>query len=156
MGRRRCGQVLVLFAVLIPVLLLFFLFALGLAALEDVRAHVSYALGVATRAGVQEIEYAAYGWGDPQFNAHVVSTTQEVFLEGLRLRPAGLGEPPEYIATALTDVAIVAAVPGTCQASPFPPHTEHCRPTVAAQARVPIRVWMFQVTVAVLSETEVR
>lgn len=156
MARRQGGQVLVLFAVLIPVLLLFFLFALGLAAVEDVRAHASYALGVATRAGAREIEYAGYGLRDPQFNAHVATTTKEVFLEGLRLRPAGLGETPEHIAATLTDVAVVAAVPGTCQTSPFPPHAEHCRPTVAARALVPIRVWMFQVTVSVLSETEVR
>jgi len=156
MGRRQCGQVLVLFAMLIPVLVLLFLFALGLAALEDTRAHGSYALGVATRAGAREIEYAGYGAGTSQFNAHIVATTKEVFRQGLLLRPAGLGDTPDHIAAYRTDVAIVPGTPDNCRPSPFFPYANHCRPTVAAQAQVPIQVWMFQVTVTILSETEVR
>lgn len=150
------AQVLVLFAVLIPVLLLLFLFALGLAAVEDVRAHASYALSVAARAGAREVEYADYGVGEPRFNAYVEERVKEVFAQGLALRPGGLGETPENVAYQMTTVEIGYGTPGAPWHPSFAPEEEHVRPTVAARSLVPVRVWMFQVSVPVVTATEVK
>lgn len=150
------GQVLVLFAVLIPVIVLLFFFALSLAALHDVRAHVDEALGVATRAGARRVEYASYGEPDLAFaRAAVSETVRAVFRQGLALRPAGLADTPEAIA-AHTEVALGYGSPERPWYSPFAPDRPHAHPTVSARAHVPVRVWWFTITVTVLSETEVR
>jgi hypothetical protein len=154
-GRVR-GQVIVLFAVLGPVMVLFFLFALSLAALHDVRAHAAYALGVATRAGARQVEYHAYGEPDLAFVRDAVSeTVRVVFSEGLALRPAGLAESPQAIADH-TEVAVGYGSPLHPWYSPFVPDRPHHHPTVAARAHVPVRVWWFDLTLTVLSETEVK
>lgn len=150
------GQVLVLFAVLIPVILLLFLFALSLAALYDVRAHASDALGLATRAGARRIEYASYGEPDLTFARTAVSeTVRAAFCQGLALRPSGLADTPEAIA-ARTEIALGYGSPERPWYSPFAPDRPHVYPTVSARAHVPVRVWWFDLTLTVLSETEVK
>jgi hypothetical protein len=149
------GQVLVIFAVLVPVLVLFFFFALGLAAMLDVRAHAQDALAVATRAGARHIVYGDYGDGEVRFAEDVEQRVQEVFAESLALRPAGLGEPPEEIAAEIT-VEVGYGSPGATWPSPFVQGRRHNYPTIAAQALIPVQVWMFTVRVPIVSETEVR
>ncbi len=153
MGRK--GQVLVIFAVFVPLAVLLFFLALGMAALQDARAHASYALGVATRAGARRVDYAGYGQGAVRFAADVVPTVRDAFREALALRPAGLGGTPEEIAAAV-EVAVGYGSPDVPWQSPFGERRAHRSPTVAAYVRVPVRVWMFEVAVPIVSETEVR
>lgn len=155
-GRTRLrGQVLVLFAVLVPVLVLFFFFALGLAALWDARAHAQDALATATRAGARRVVYAGYGQGEVRFAGDVERRVRDVFAEALALRPAGLDAPPERIAAELT-VVVGYGTPAAPWPSPFVEGRTHAYPTVAARALLPVRVWMFAVRVPIVSETEVR
>jgi hypothetical protein len=151
MAKQRRGQVLVIFAVLVPVVVLLFLFALGVAALLDVRAHAAYALAVATRAGARHVVYADYGEGQVRFADGVDTRVHDVFEEALALRTAGLGDTPENIAAALT-AAVGYGTPESPWPSPFVGGRAHTCPTVAAQ----VWVWMFDVRVPVVSETEVR
>jgi|GEM_PF-2268384 len=150
------GQTLVIFAALIPVIVLFFLLALGLAALLDVRAHAAYALGVATRAAARQVDYGRYGDdGTVQFNDQVEVTAQSVFSDALGLRPAGLADTPGNIAAVIE----VATGYGSREApweSPFVSGRQHYHPTVAVRAWVPVRVWMFDVRLPIISETEVK
>lgn len=155
MGRER-GQTLVIFAALIPVVVVFFLFALGLAAVLDVRAHASYALGVATRAGARQVAYGSYGSGDAQLDpAAVQATTRAVLSETLALRTAGLADTPANIA-AMAEVEIGYGTAEVPWQSPFVDDRWHRYPTVAARALVPVRVWLFEITTPIVVETEVR
>ncbi|MGC8875270.1 MAG: hypothetical protein ACP5SI_12595 [Chloroflexia bacterium] len=154
--RRARGQVLVLLALLIPAILGLFLFALSLAALHDARAHALYALNVATRAAARQVEYASYGEPDLAFARSAVSdTVRTVFLRGLALRPSGLADTPEAIA-ARTEVALGYGSPDRPWHSPFAPDRPHVHPTVSARAHISVRVWWFDLTLTVLSETEVK
>lgn len=155
MGAKGRGQVLVILAAFLPVAVLLFFFALGMAALQDVRAHASYALGVATRAGARRVDYAGYGQDTVRFAADVAPTVRDTFREALALRPAGLGAAPEEIAAAV-EVAIGYGSTDVPWVSPFGPRREHRCPTVAAYVRVPVRVFLFEVAVPIVSETEVR
>lgn len=152
---RTSGQVLVIAALLIPVVVLLFLFVLGLAALQDARAHAVYALGVATRAGARQVEYACYGHGEACF-AHqdVEEETRDVFREALSLRTTGLGESPEEIAANVV-VLLGYGSPETPWVSPMTMR-EHPYPTVAAQVPLPVRLWLFDVSIVLVAETEVR
>lgn len=149
------GQVLVIFAVLTPVITLFFLFALGLAALHDARAHAEYALAVATRAGARHVEYGSYGSDQVHFAPGVDDRVRDVFRDALALRPAGLDGSPEHIAAELT-VEVGYGSPGAPWPSPFVEGRTHGYPTVAAHALLPVRVWLFTIRVSIVSETEVR
>jgi hypothetical protein len=155
MARHKRAQVLVLFAVIIPVVVLLFLFALGVAALLDARAHATYALGVATRAGSRQVAYGSYGEGNLRFAESVPSRVREVFAQALALRTTGLGDTPENIAAG-TVVAVGHGTPGAAWTSPVGDHRQHIYPTVAAEVRIPVRVWLFEVQVPIVSETEVR
>jgi hypothetical protein len=156
MAHRDRGQTLVIFAVLIPVLVLFFLFALGLAAVLDVRAHAEYALSVATRAGARQVEYASYGDGGAQLDPDAVEVKiRQVFRDALALRTTGLADVPENIASQ-TQVEIGYGTPGQFWYSSFNPYRGHPCPTVAARAWVPIRVWLFDISTPIVVETEVR
>lgn len=153
-GRQK-GQVLVIAAMVIPVVALLFLFALGLAAVQDIRAHAVYALGVATRGGARQVGYACYGQGEACFAQQDVAVwTQTVFAEALALRPAGLVRPVEEIA----DDVVVLVGYGTPDNPWVSPITlqEHPYPTVAAHVPVPVRVWMFELNLRIVAETEVR
>ena len=152
---KQRGQVLVIMAVLVPVVVLLFLFALGLAALLDVRAHANDTLAVATRAGARRVVYADYGEGQVRFTDDVGTRVHDVFAEALALRTAGLGDTPENIAAAIS-VAVGYGTPESPWPSPFAAGRAHTCPTVAAQVWVPVRVWMFAVRVLIVSETEVR
>ena len=149
------GQVLVIVAVLVPVLVALFFFALGLAALLDARAHAAHALAVATRAGARHVVYADYGEERVRFADSMEARVRNVFTAALALRTAGLGDTPENIAAAI-DVAVGYGTPEHPWASPFVGGRVHAHPTVAAQVWVPIRVWGFDVRVPIVSETEVR
>ena len=153
--KRNRGQVLVIFAVLVPVLLAFFFFALSLAALLDVRAHATYALAVATRAGSRHVVYADYGQERVRFADGVDTRVHDVFEEALSLSTAGLGDTPENIAAAI-HVTIGYGTPQRPWSSPFVTGRVHTHPTVAAQVWIPVRVWGFDVRVPIVSETEVR
>jgi hypothetical protein len=154
--KRARGQVLVIFAVSIPVIVLLFLFVLGLAAVRDVQAHAAYALSVATRAGARQVAYGYYGGlpGGPFVETHAVSETQTIFRQALSLRHTGLDGTPEDIAGQV-DVRIGYGSVADPWESPFTGQL-HAYPVVAAQARVPVRVWLFRITVTVVTETEVR
>jgi hypothetical protein len=155
--RKGRGQALVLFALLVPLILLFLLLALGLAAALDVRAHAADALGVATRAGARQVTYGPYGQGGTEFDpAEVDAHIRSVFADALALQPLGLTETPETIAQEMTIIEIGYGAPGTAWPSPFVEGRLHYRPTVAAQARVPVKLWTFELTLKVVSETEVR
>jgi len=150
------GQTLVIFAALIPVIALFFLLALGLAALLDARAHAAYALGVATRAAARQVDYGAYGDdGTVQFNDQVEVTARAVFSDALGLRPAGLAATPGHIAAGL-EVRTGYGSRDSPWESPFVSGRQHYHPTVAVRAWVPVRVWMFAMQLPIVSETEVR
>lgn len=149
------GQTLVIFAALIPVIVLFFLLALGLAALLDVRAHGVYALGVATRAAARQVDYGQYGDGAVHFNDQVEVTAQAVFSAALALRPAGLADTPGNIAGAI-EVQTGYGARDSPWASPFVAGRQHYHPTVAVRAWLPVRVWMFDLRIPIVSETEVQ
>jgi Flp pilus assembly protein TadG len=149
------GQTLVIFAALIPVIVLFFLFALGLAALLDVRAHAAYALGVAARAASRQVDYGDYGDGAVRFNDQVEVTARAVFSDALALRTTGLADTPGNIAGAI-EVQTGYGSRDSPWESPFVSGRLHYHPTVAVRAQVPIRVWMFQVALPIISETEVK
>lgn len=155
MGTKGQGQVLVILAVFLPLAVLLFFLALGMAVLQDVRAHASYALGVATRAGARRVDYAGYGQDAVSFTEDVGPTVRDTFREALALRPAGLGGTPEEIAAAV-EVAVGYGSPDAPWVSPFGPRREHRCPTVAAHVRVPVRVLLFEMAVPIVSETEVR
>lgn len=152
--KRAPGQVIVFVALLIPVIVTLFLLALGLSAVLNVRAHARHALGVATRAGAREVEYAGYGQDSLGFNeSDLAGRVEQVFHDGLALDPAWLDAAPEEIDV---EVAFGYGRAGAPWASPYTGRS-HDRPTVAARARVPIRVLgTFAIVVPIVSETEVR
>ncbi len=155
MVRKGSGQVLILLALLIPCLLILFLLALGMASVLDLRAHAADALGTATRAAARQIEYENCST-EFRFNEQAVTTTtKEIFQEALALRPSGLGAPPGQIADQI-QVLVGYGSPSNRWSSPFIHGRFHDCPTVAAQARVPVQVWMFELTLTIVSETEVR
>lgn len=155
MIRKGSGQVLVLFALLIPCLAILFFFALGVSSVFDIRAHVADALGTATRAAARQIEYGNCST-ELHFDEEAVTTTvQEVFQQAISLRSSGLAAPPEQIADQV-QVVVGYGSPSARWTSPFIQGRAHASPTVAALARVPVRVWMFELTLTIVSETEVR
>jgi hypothetical protein len=155
MVRKTSGQILVLFAHLVPCLAIFFLFALGVASVLDVRAHAADSLGTATRAAARQIEYESCSTG-LRFNEEAVTTAVKmVFQQALSLRPGGLAVPPDQIADQV-QVLVGYGSPSARWISPFVPGRFHDYPTVAAQARVPVRVWGLELTLTIVSETEVR
>ena len=113
-------------------------------------------LGVATRAGARRVEYAQYGQDGTVFAGEVEEERRMVLEEALGLRTMGLAETPQTIAWEMTTIEVGYGSPGNPYASPFVDGREHSHPTMAARALVPIRVWMFDITLAVISETEVR
>jgi hypothetical protein len=145
----------VLFAALIPVIVLFFLLALGVAALLDVRAHAAYALGVATRAAARQVDYGGYGEGGVRFDDGAEATARAVFSAALALRPSGLADSPGNIAAGM-ELRVGYGSRDSPWESPFAGGRPHYHPTVAAQVLLPVRVWMFELRLPVISETEVR
>jgi hypothetical protein len=111
---------------------------------------------VATRAGARQVEYAAYGQPGMQFSTPALTeTVRTVFSDSLALRTAGLADTPAQIAAG-SEIVLGYGSPASPWTSPFLAGRPHPHPTVAARAHVPIRVWMFDLTVSIVSETEVK
>lgn len=143
------GQVLVLLAVSLGVLILAVLTFLSLSTLESVRAHARQSLQTAAAAGAHLVEYDEGGSGTLRIRGEAEEIVRKVFAAALGTSRYGLGDEPEEIAFRL-QVEIHNDPPWE---SPYTGLT-HQAPTLAARVRVPVRLLFFSVKVPIVVEAE--
>ncbi|MEM3554635.1 MAG: hypothetical protein QXU79_02315 [Candidatus Micrarchaeaceae archaeon] len=143
------GQVLVLLAVSLGVLVLAVLAFLSLSTLYGVRAHARQSLQTASAVGAHLVEYDVGGSGELRIREDAGDAVREVFGRALGTSRYGLGDDPEKIAGRV-QVEIHNEVPWQ---SPYTGLTHHL-PTLAARVQVPVRLLFFSVEVPIQVEAE--